>query len=168
MITATLNPRVLAPQAGERLLVAGDAVTFKAVGAETGGAYTLFEGTNAPGHEMPPHVHAFEEEAFFVLEGTYTFTLGEETSELGPGSFAFGPRGVPHGFRNSGPTPGRILTLVTPGGLVEQFFAEIGRPLDGTDARDPLVSEEPSPLDLARMIAVAEKYGIEFLPASER
>lgn len=160
MFPARLDPKVLPPRAGETYLLAGDVVTFKAVGTETGGAYTLFEGRTAPGGGLPPHTHQFEEEAFFVMEGTYTFGIGEREVELGPGGFVFGPRGVPHSFRNAGTTPGRLLTLVTPGGLFEQFTAEIGQPLPGPEGATPVV-----PPDVARLVAVAVKYGIDFLPA---
>jgi mannose-6-phosphate isomerase-like protein (cupin superfamily) len=159
MMPTTLDPKILPPQAGESYLLAGDLVTFKAVGAETGGAYTLFEGQIAPGSGMPPHIHQYEEEAFFVVAGTYTFGIGERVVELGPGGFIFGPRGIPHSFRNSGGTPGRLLMLITPGGLFEQFTAEVGQPLAGPDLPAPVASP-----DIERLVAVAAKYGIDFLP----
>lgn len=158
-MTTDLQPKILPPQAGKTYLLVGDVVTFKAVGAETGGAYTLFEGRSQPGSGVPTHIHQYEEEAFFVMEGTYAFGIGERLVELGPGGFVFGPRGLPHSYRNVGSTPGRLLTLVTPGGLFEQFTAEIGQPLDGPD--HPLPPGSP---DLDRLVAVAAKYGIDFLP----
>jgi quercetin dioxygenase-like cupin family protein len=159
VIATTLDPRILQPEAGETYLLAGDTLTFKAVGLETGGAYTLFETCSAPGSGVPAHLHRYEEEAFFVLEGTYAFGIGERLVELGPGGFVFGPRGIPHSYRNVGPTPGRMLTLVTPGGLFEQFTAEAGQPLAGSDLPTPV-----APPDLARLAALAAKYGIDFLP----
>ena len=113
----------------------------------------------APGGGTPPHIHHYEEEAFFVVEGTYAFGIGEQSVELGPGGFVFGPRDIPHSFRNVGSTPGRLLMLITPGGLFEQFTAEVGQPLAGPDFPAPA-----APADVARLVAVAAKYGIDFLP----
>jgi hypothetical protein len=59
------------------------------------------------------------------------------------------PRGIPHGFRNVGETPGRFLCVVTPGGL-EEYFLEVARCLP-----------PPSPAQLAGM---AKTYGLTLLP----
>ena len=44
-------------------------ITFKALGEETGGEYSLYEQTVPPQLEVPPHIHHSETEAFYVLEG---------------------------------------------------------------------------------------------------
>jgi len=58
-----------------------------------------------------------------VLEGRFTFTLGEEEREVEPGSWVLVPRGTRHGFTAS--ADARALILVAPAGL-EDFFAELG------------------------------------------
>jgi hypothetical protein len=45
----------------------------------------------------------------------------------GPGTFVFGPRNIPHGFRVEGDTPVRMLLLCAPGGF-EQFVLEMSKP----------------------------------------
>jgi quercetin dioxygenase-like cupin family protein len=72
-----------------------------------------------------PHVHEKSEESFYVLDGTFTFTLAEEDVEVRPGAFILVPRGVPHEMR-AGAGGGRLLTLWTPGGL-EAMFVELSR-----------------------------------------
>jgi hypothetical protein len=74
---------------------------------------------------------------------------------VGPGGFAFGPRGTPHHFRNTARTPSRILLGFTPGGI-EGFFRESGQPATD-DGPAPPVDEA----EIARMTAAAPKYGIE-------
>lgn len=58
------------------------------------------------------HVHYFEDECVYVLEGRATVTLDEETFELGPGDFVGLPAGGPaHIFHNPGPAPLRCLVV---------------------------------------------------------
>lgn len=158
MTAATLTPKQLAPDGGRSYVLGRDVVTFKATGDDTGGAYSLFIGRMAPGGGASPHIHHLEDEALLVLEGTYAISVGDATAEYGPGGFVFVPRGVSHAFKNVGKAPARLLFVVTPGGLHEQFFAEFGQPVAGPD--DPLPAAQP---DFARMLAAAGQYGIEFV-----
>jgi len=59
-----------------------------------------------------------------VMEGTFTFTLNGERIELGAGGFAHGPKGIPHSFKNTGETTGKLVMFTTPSGL-EDFFRHI-------------------------------------------
>lgn len=43
-----------------------------------------------------PHVHSGYDEVYYVLSGTGTITLGEQTHELRPGAAVVIPAGVPH------------------------------------------------------------------------
>lgn len=156
MSTTLLTPQFVAPGSGTTVRVIADHVTTKAVAADTGGAYSLFETRTAPGQGTPPHRQRHEEESFYVLEGTYAFLIGDRSVEVGAGGYAFVPRGTIHAFTNVGDVPARMLILVTPGGLHEQFFVELGEPVDA-----PLPAGPP---DVERIVAVAEKYGMEILP----
>ena len=110
-----------APEGPYRLL--GQCIRPLLTAADTDGQYSLFEVTVAPGTGVPPHVHAWEDESWFVLEGRLTLTLAGQTREVGPGEVAFGPRSVEHGFVNAGAEPVRLVLTCTPGGF-EHFFAE--------------------------------------------
>ncbi|HEY2138659.1 MAG TPA: ester cyclase, partial [Chthoniobacterales bacterium] len=68
----------------------------------------------------------------------------------GPGTYAFGPRGLAHGFKVIGNSPARMLLLCSPGGF-ESFVIELGAPLS-----DPV-----GPPDMAKLIATAAKYGVD-------
>src|SRR6516165_4254366 len=50
----------------------GDRVTFLVTGAESGGGCFIIEGMACPGGGPPPHVHRFEDESFYILQGTVT------------------------------------------------------------------------------------------------
>ena len=115
-------PYALGP--GEGVTIEGPAggpLTFKARGEQTGGSLTAVENVIAPGDGPPLHTHANEDEAWYVLEGTLRFRLGDEDAAAPAGSFVFVPRGTPHCFQNAGDRPARILVLFTPAGI-EAFF----------------------------------------------
>ena len=100
---------------------AGGPLTFKVRGEQTGGSLTAIENVIGPGDGPPVHVHANEDEAWYVLEGRLRFLLGEDLAEAPAGTFVFVPRGTPHAFQNVGEQPARILVLFTPAGI-ETFF----------------------------------------------
>ena len=118
------RPRPFTVGPGEGATVAGPAggpLTFKARGEQTGGVLTLIENVIAPGDGPPVHVHAEQDEAWWVLAGSLRFRLGDELAVAPAGSAVFVPRGTPHAFHNAGAEPARILVLFTPAGM-ERFF----------------------------------------------
>jgi quercetin dioxygenase-like cupin family protein len=127
------------------------------VGAEeTRGAYGLVESVVPAGWSPPLHVHQHEDEAFYVLEGHFTFRCGEDIFSGGPGTYVFLPRGVPHTFVVEGDRPSRILTLISPGGG-ERFFVEAGRPAEG-EGLPPA-----GPVDVEALKQVGAKFGSEIV-----
>jgi len=111
-------------QPGEGVKVKGPVggpLTFKARGEQTNGSLTVFENTVAPNEGPPMHVHAAEDEAWYVLEGTLRFSLDGDVRVAPAGSFVFVPRGTPHCFENPGDQPARMLVIFTPSGM-EKFF----------------------------------------------
>jgi mannose-6-phosphate isomerase-like protein (cupin superfamily) len=50
----------------------------------------------------PWHVHPEEDEWFYLLDGRMSFYVGDTHLSVTAGSFAFGPRGVPHTIRGIG------------------------------------------------------------------
>jgi mannose-6-phosphate isomerase-like protein (cupin superfamily) len=67
----------------------------------------------APGGAIAPHVTPVDME-FYVLEGRGIFILGEESREAGAGTLIPSPRGVPHGMKNPGPAPLKVLAIKNP------------------------------------------------------
>jgi len=63
----------------------------------------LFCGLNAfePGQAHEPHAHCDRDKSYLVLEGHGELTIGDESSEVGPGDFAFAPADVVHSLRNT-------------------------------------------------------------------
>lgn len=86
-----------------------------------GGSFSLAEFTGGAGPWTVPHVHRGMEESFFVLDGGFTFTVGPDTVEAGPGAFVLVPRETRHVFHVA-EGGGRCLVLWVPGGLEEMFL----------------------------------------------
>jgi mannose-6-phosphate isomerase-like protein (cupin superfamily) len=145
----------LAAGEGERIWIVGDTMTLKATGESTGGSLVLLENLTTPGGGPPPHIHTREDEFWYVLDGTFEIRIGDEVHALGPGAFAYAPRGTVHSFRNTAEIPSRILVGFTPGGM-EGFFRESGRPATD-DGPAPQVDED----EIARTMAAAPKHGVE-------
>lgn len=62
----------------------------------------------------PLHVHHDDDEAWYVLEGTLRFRLGQEEVEAQAGAAVLAERGTPHTYWNPGPDPARYLLAMTP------------------------------------------------------
>jgi len=67
----------------------------------------------APGGAIEPHVTPVDME-FCVIEGRGRFILGEESREAGAGTLIPSPRGVPHGMRNIGAAPLKVIAIKNP------------------------------------------------------
>lgn len=116
---------------------------------ESGGIVGVFEGIVPAGGGPPVHIHHNEDEVIHVIEGEYEFWLDGKVVPVAPGRSIFLPRGVPHTFRVAGHSPGRNLTILTPGGMEEFFVEAAAQALRIPDHMGPLLQ-------------LAERYGIEF------
>jgi quercetin dioxygenase-like cupin family protein len=147
------------PGEGEAWWWFGALATIKATGEQTGGRYSLVE-ILAPEGDGVYHVHHFEDEGFYILEGEMTFYIGEETIKAHPGSFLFGPKDVPHAFRvDSGPA--RLLFIFSPAGM-EGFIRESSEPARTLDV-PPQPEEPPDEAQMEQLAALAARYGGEIL-----
>jgi uncharacterized protein (TIGR02246 family) len=131
----------------------GAPTVMRSTGETTDGHFFMLEHlTMPPGLASPYHVHHNEDEAFYVLEGTVAFLCDKTWRVAGPGTWVYGPREIPHGFRVIGTSPARMLLQCAPAGF-ERFVRELSLPLDAV----------PAPPDMALLIATAAKYGVDIL-----
>src|SRR5882762_5295043 len=65
----------------------------------SGGAIAVLMVWHKPGEGPPDHVHFSQDEIFFIVEGTYELTMGDQTSVDGPSTIVFIPRNVVHRFK---------------------------------------------------------------------
>jgi quercetin dioxygenase-like cupin family protein len=125
---------------GERHAAGGSsAIIIKAGGDDTAGSFFLSETTIDPGFAGPPlHRHERLHDMFYVLDGVLTMRLGDETHELGPGTFVCVPPGVTHTFSNASDAPVRFLNFNTPAGW-ENYMRDLGAALArGTPSQEEI------------------------------
>ncbi len=146
------------PVADPSYWVLGQFVTVKLTALQTAGQFSLAEITCPPGTVVPNHLHVAMDEIFYIIEGTAEFTSGERVEYLEKGSLVFVPRGVAHGFRNTGSAPVRLFDAHTPAGF-EDFFREAGVPATDPNSPPPPPGPPPPP---DQLLALLRKHGMEF------
>jgi mannose-6-phosphate isomerase-like protein (cupin superfamily) len=104
-------------------------MTFSATGSETGGRFALMEYHTKPGNEPPPHVHEWEHELYFVLEGAMRFYYEDKTLDIGAGDVVFLPQGKAHAFTCTSNVVRTLIFVCATGGCCRpgQLFPRDGR-----------------------------------------
>ena len=99
---------------------------FKVDDAESDGRYSISVATLGAEHPgTTPHVHREHDELFFVIEGTPTFTVEDETFEAPAGTLVLVTRGSRHRWWNPRPEPAEVLDIHAPGYGFESFIREL-------------------------------------------
>jgi quercetin dioxygenase-like cupin family protein len=145
--------------------IIGERITFKVTSAETGDTFSVMELASQPGGGPPLHTHPAAE-VFIIQDGAFEFSgleRGEPyTIRAAPGDIVYIPGGAPHTYKSIGPTPGKAIGVLAPGGEMERFFAEAGTPV--TDSSAPAApAGPPSQAEVARHMAIAGRHGIAFM-----
>jgi mannose-6-phosphate isomerase-like protein (cupin superfamily) len=99
----------------------GETLTWKVTAAESAGTLEVAELALEADVGTPEHVHHQNDEAYYVVDGTYRFKVGPDMADVGAGAFVYIPRGTPHAWLNVGDRPGRVVMLFTPGGMAGYF-----------------------------------------------
>ncbi|MDX1520513.1 MAG: cupin domain-containing protein [Anaerolineae bacterium] len=151
---------IVAPKNKKTLVVLGEPVTTILSGEDTDGQYALVESITPPGGGVPfLHTHPVQE-TFWIIEGEYEIygldAAGNKyATPARVGDAVHVPHNSPHGFRNVGQTPGKLLFIFEPAGNMEVFFEEVGLPI-----ADQTLEEPPNPEKLTQAL---QKYNIVFL-----
>lgn len=135
-----------------RLRVLSDVLDVKLAAEDTAGRHTLFEVHTPPGSGVPAlHTHP-PSETFYVLEGKYEIYVagpaGPQAIRATPGDAVHIPAGAPHGYKNVGERPGRMLALFDPPGRMHALF-------------EALHGDEPDP---DRLQHILERHEVVMLP----
>jgi len=140
---------VVRPGEGRAGTLGSIGVVFKLMGADTDGQLSIVEHPFPVGAYVPPHKHTREDEYSIVTEGEIGFRSGDREVVLGPGGYLTKPRGEMHAMWNAGPTPARMIEVISPAGF-EHFFREV---VDMVEAGPPSEADG---------LALAARYGLEF------
>ena len=107
-----------------RYAARGSEMFFKAVASMDDGDLSLMERTLPPGgRRPPPHRHTNCSEAYFVLDGVVSFTVGDAELSVTPEGFVLVPRGTAHTFGNASEDPARLLVIHAP--AMDAYFAAL-------------------------------------------
>src|SRR5436190_6256265 len=96
---------------------------FEGVNPEKFFKATLWQGEHVmigmnclePTQTEAVHAHAGADKFYMVLNGSGTFTVGDEERIAGPGTVVVAPAGVPHGIVNTGAERLSVLIAIAPG-----------------------------------------------------
>jgi mannose-6-phosphate isomerase-like protein (cupin superfamily) len=98
-------------------------IAFKVLTADSGGNLFIIEHSHLVPGGLPLHLHLYQDEWFYVMEGEVAFQVGDKRVHLKPGESVLGPRRVPHAFSSVAPES-RMLIVFTPAGMMEKFFLD--------------------------------------------
>lgn len=95
---------------------------IKISGNDTDNDLAVFEQTGLTPNGGPPlHIHPFQDEWFYVIEGEYLFQVGDENYQMKAGDTIFLPRNVAHAFIQLTEN-GKMIVSYLPAGKMEAFF----------------------------------------------
>jgi mannose-6-phosphate isomerase-like protein (cupin superfamily) len=131
--------------------------TVKISGDETQGRCSIWE-IDVPLNNGPPlHKHLKEDEAYYILEGDFSFLYGDKETKAGKGHFVYVHRGRFHTCKNVGSSSGKLLLIITPPQF-EKFFEEIGIPIEDKSSFHPHILTSAT---FENIIKISAKYGVE-------
>ena len=130
--------------------------TIKADADQTAGGFTAVEFLDFEGSAVPLHVNDRWDAGFYILDGEYTFVIGNDALDASPGTWIFVPRNTPHAWRCDS-AEGRVFSLTVPGGF-EGFYRQVGDAV--TDRAQLPARREP---DVEALSTVAAQYGIAII-----
>lgn len=139
--------KIVRSDEGRQVQVLSDKVCIKLASSESPRKMAVVTVHLPVAGFVPPHMHAEEEEGYYILEGVMTMQLGDGEFEVGTGDFVHVPQGTVHGYRNDGTQLCRFLAW-TVGGAIDQFFIEMSDKIKNI------------PGDLPKMPEILSKYGI--------
>jgi len=75
---------------------------------------SLAEEILPPGCTITPHYHRDTEEVYYIISGSGSMTVGDETQKVIAGDSVYVPRGHRHTLTNTGPEPIKLILVCGP------------------------------------------------------
>ena len=100
----------------------GSRVDTKVSTKDLEGDLYIYESRTVGKGGPPLHVHPFQDEWIYILEGEYQFQVGKDRYQLKAGDSLLAPRQVPHAFAYVGEGLGKMIIVFQPAGKMEEFF----------------------------------------------
>ena len=151
--------KILEPNKGKHIAVAGDINTILAFKEDTGGTYSFIEAKVFPGGGPIPHIQTREHEGFYIIEGQIILNVDGQRIEAKPGTFVNIPPNVLHSFKNETNETAKLIIVLSPAGM-EQLFVEVGLEITNNSVKPPPFNSEQK----QKLARLASKYGMEIKP----
>ena len=159
------------PAPGNSRAYMGGILTIPVGGDSTRGRLAFVEAKGRPGNEPPPHVHEWEDELIYLLEGRAEFCCGRQRFVASAGDTVFIPQRVAHAMTFLTPSV-RLIAVISatderPVGLDRYFRAmsepatSLSLPAAGT-AETYATADDP-----AHAARLAAEHGARFLTPEE-
>ena len=103
----------------------------------------------------PPHSHDASEETIYGIEGTLTWTVDGDVSEVGLGQALCIPRGAVHHFANHGGEDAKALVIITPAVIGPAYFRETAEVANAAAGGPP---------DVAKLVEIMRRHGLTPVP----
>ena len=148
MGTVVPRPVAVPPGAGQVLTSLG--VIHKLTSEQSRGAFYVCEAVFGPESGSPLHIHHYEDEVIYVLEGVIDIRLYNEKIHAPVGGIVHLPKKIPHALQNPLKTQLRIQVHAIPGGLEHYFDAVEAALQNGSFTAET-------------HLEISKKYGLEWL-----
>jgi mannose-6-phosphate isomerase-like protein (cupin superfamily) len=153
-----LQPFVAIRSLDRALWYEGQLLVFYADGPAVNNSCCIWEGNVPEGMGPPPHIHLYEHECFFIVEGRLHAWVEGIKYEVPKDSLIFLPAGRAHWFVSAAPVTRMISLTVTASKefpathLNRKFFEYIGRPAEAMTLPDmPKEDHRPDPQVLMQL-----------------
>ena len=140
--------------------IPGGVFHFLAMGNETNGNQSMMKITVQRGAEPPAHTHSREDEAYFILAGSITYTIGEDVITVNESEYVYLPKNVPHKFEVVS-EKAEVLMLMSPAGLDQWFWDNSAPAPDGKPL--PIQQGPPPPHVIEHFVSSLREYGVEMV-----
>jgi quercetin dioxygenase-like cupin family protein len=139
----------------DSMVLQGGRVHVLVSGADTEGRFALAHIRVIKGCEPPRHIHTYEDEIVYVLDGSVEFCVGETRRDILAGRAIVLPRGIEHSFRLHSDQADLLLMLMPID--TEGFIEQLPQAASGlTQPHFPALSAS-----IEQLVTLAARYGVE-------
>ncbi len=147
-----------APSSENTRAIPGAVFNFLAMGRETNDHHALIKITVERGAEPPKHTHTREDEAYYILKGSISYTIGDDVITANQGEYVYLPKNVPHSFSVQSDRA-EVLMWLSPAGL-EKWFWDNSTP--SANGQALAVPNGPPPAHVIdHFVRSLSEYGVE-------
>ncbi len=159
------------PALGNSRAYMGSIMTIPVSGESTRGRLAVVEAKARPGNEPPPHIHDWEDELLYLLEGSGEFYCGKDRFVAGAGDYLFIPQGVAHAMTFLTPSVRLVGVLSSTGERpvgADRYFLEVSEPATSLELPAAgTATTYATAADPAHAARLAAEHGSRFLSPEE-